>query len=353
MPLRRSSLALALVLAACAPPKPAAPDPKQEAKAFLDLYASLYTGAYAVAADAQWKAVTDVTPEHDGARVAAGKALAAIQGDREAIERAQALLKSRQGLEPLQARQLDRVLLNAAESPGTVPEVVAERVEAEGRQSSTLDGFQFCLERRDGRCVSPVTANDIDDVLDRSRDLTERLAVWNASKEIGPALKPGLVELQKLRNQVAREMGYPSFFALQVADYGMTADEMMAMLAGVRRRRPAALRAAALLGEARARRALRTARPQADPRALDRQPLGAELARHRRGRRPGPAVQGTKPGVDREAGGAVLRLHGLPGSLPASSGSGPTSTRCRRPPRGRRTPTPRRGTSTSTRTSAR
>ena len=232
MSLRRSTLAFVLVLGGCAAPKPAAPDPKPEAEAFLDLYTSLYAGAYAVASDAQWKAVTDVTPEHDGARVAAGKALAAIQGDRAAIERARALLESRDALEPLQARQLDRLLLNAAESPGTVPEIVARRVEAEGRQASALDGFQFCLERRDGRCVKPLSANDIDDILDRSRKLPERLSAWNASKETGPALKPGLVELQKLRNEVARAMGYPSYFDLQVADYGMTADEMTTMLRG-------------------------------------------------------------------------------------------------------------------------
>jgi peptidyl-dipeptidase A len=51
-----------------------------------------------------------------------------------------------------------------------------------------------------------------------------------ASKEIGRKLKPGLDELRSLRNQVAREMGYSSFFALQVADYGMTVPEMMALV---------------------------------------------------------------------------------------------------------------------------
>ena len=34
----------------------------------------------------------------------------------------------------------------------------------------------------------------------------------------------------KLRNQVAQEMGYGSYFALKVADYGMTVDEMMKLL---------------------------------------------------------------------------------------------------------------------------
>lgn len=222
-----------LALAACAPPPPGEAVPaarNEQAATFLERFTSIYRGVYTVAAGAQWNASTDVTPEHDGARVAAGKALAAVQGDRAVIETAREFLKARESLEPLVTRQLDRVLLNAAESPGTIPDVVAARVEAEGRQSSTLDSFQFCLERKGERCVRPASANDIDDTLDRSRDLEERLRVWNASKETGPALKPGLEDLQRLRNDVAREMGYASFFDLQVADYGMSTQEMMSML---------------------------------------------------------------------------------------------------------------------------
>lgn len=228
--MRKAVLALTLsafLVPSCAPPEP---DAKAEAESFLDLYTSVYLGAYRVVNEAQWDATTDVTPEHDGARVAAGKAFASITGAPEVIGETKSLLARRDALEPLQARQLDRVLLAAAEAPGTIPEIVERRVEAESRQSSTLDSFRFCLEREGDRCVKPITANGIDDVLDSSRDLKAREKVWNASKETGPALKPGLVDLQKLRNDVAREMGYPSFFDLQVADYGMTSDEMMAML---------------------------------------------------------------------------------------------------------------------------
>jgi peptidyl-dipeptidase A len=223
------ALALALPLAACTPPPPP-PAAGEDPARFLEIFASIYRGVYTVAANAQWLASTDVTPEHDGARVAAGKALAAVQGDRAVIEAARGFLQARETLDPLVVRQLERVLLNAAESPGTIPEVVAARVEAEGRQSSTLDSFAFCLERKGDRCIRPATANDLDDILGSSRNLGERLRAWNASKETGPALREGLLELQRLRNEVAREMGHASFFDLQVADYGMTSDEMMAML---------------------------------------------------------------------------------------------------------------------------
>src|SRR5207249_1724360 len=77
-----------------------------------------------------------------------------------------------------------------------------------------------------------ITANEIDDKLEKSADLEERKAIWEASKESGPALKPNLVVLRDLRNGVAREMKYPDYFSLEVATYGMTTDEMLKMLEG-------------------------------------------------------------------------------------------------------------------------
>jgi peptidyl-dipeptidase A len=140
------------------------------------------------------------------------------------IEKTRSLLKLKSDLDPLSVRQLTKLLLAAADSPATLPEVVAKRIEAEARQSSILDGYTFCLQTNPaGACIRPSSANDIDDILRKSRNLKERELAWVASKEIGRKLKPGLTELQTLRNQVAREMGYSSFFALQVADDGMVA----------------------------------------------------------------------------------------------------------------------------------
>ena len=189
-------------------------------------------GPVAVTANlADWTSLTDVTPEHTGQRTGADKALAALAGSKLIIERTKALLKNRKQLDEATARQLDKLLLGAAESPGTIPDVVRARVEAEAHQSSIMDGYSFCaMPTKGAPAPRPTTANEIDDILRKSRDLPERLRVWTASKEIGRPLKPGLVELVKLRNQVAREMGYHSYFALQVADYGMTVDEMMKLL---------------------------------------------------------------------------------------------------------------------------
>jgi peptidyl-dipeptidase A len=230
----RPALAVAALLAFAfgAAPAPAAVKSaaQQRAEAFLDLYTSAYQSLYTLSNETEWAAVTDVTPEHDAARVAANKAYAALVGDRAAIVQARALLAEEKSLEPLTVLQLRKVILLAGGFPGTIPEISARRVEAESRQSSLLDSWAFCLERKGEACVTPTTANEIDDLLIKSLDLPERRRVWEASKEIGPALKPGLVELRDLRNRVAREVGFRSFFDLQVADYGMTVEEMMTLL---------------------------------------------------------------------------------------------------------------------------
>ena len=204
---------------------------EKEARAFLELVTPLLMPVATVAAEIDWTASTDVTPEHSGAQAGAGKVAAALSGSKVIVERCKALLAREKDLDDVTARQLRKLLLSAAESPGTIPDIVARRIETEAKQRELQDSYSFCaLNKPGGGCLRTMTANDIDATLTKSKDLAERQRVWSTSKDIGRPLKPGLVELQKVRNQVAREMGYSSFFALQVADYGMSVKEMMTLL---------------------------------------------------------------------------------------------------------------------------
>jgi peptidyl-dipeptidase A len=236
---RRSVLVLAFVLPLLLLLPSPAPDAKparkltaveREARSFLEIMTAVLQPVRTVANQAAWTAATDVTAEHTAARAIAEKALAGATGAKLVIEKTRALLKQEDALDPLSSRQLKKLLLAAADSPATVPEVVAQRIEAEARQSAVLDSYTFCLLPGRKGCARPVSANDLDEILRKSRTLKEREQAWMASKEIGRQLKPGLVELQSLRNQVARAMGFPSFFALEVADYDMTVPEMMALM---------------------------------------------------------------------------------------------------------------------------
>ena len=199
-------------------------NPTQErADRFLALVNASYQALTTVANEAQWLASTDVSPAHDASAETAGKAAAAFNGNPAIITETKYLLGRRAQLSEVTWRQLERVLLNAAEGPMTNPSLVSERIAAEVAQASTLNGFTFKLRDR------TVTVNEIDNLLQSSTDLAERQAIWETSKQSGAALKAGLVRLRDLRNGVAQEMGYPDYFSLQVVRYGMTTDEMIAM----------------------------------------------------------------------------------------------------------------------------
>src|SRR5213082_1372390 len=197
---------------------------QERADRFLKLANAGYQALFRVNSEAQWLAVTDVTPEHDAAAEATAKAYAAFNGNAAIINEARELLTRQKELSEITVRQLKQLLLNAAEGPMTNPELVSKRVAAETKQASLMNGFEFKFNGQ------KITANEIDNKLEKSADFAERKAVWEASKEIGPALKPNLVALRDLRNGVAQELQYPDYFSLQVAAYGMTTEEMLKML---------------------------------------------------------------------------------------------------------------------------
>jgi peptidyl-dipeptidase A len=216
--------ALFLILPSCA-----RRTPRQEASEFLQWYDGRYQALVYTTNQAQWLANTDITPQHDSLSAAAEKQYSAFVGSKEVIEKVRRLLAHKDQLDTLQVLQLNKIWLNAAHHPGTIPDVVDKLIDANTKQSSMLYGFEYSITDKNGK-PKKLTTNDIDEILVNSNDVNERLAVWTASKEVGRGLKDGLANLQTLRNKVAREMGYTSFFDLEVADYGMTTEEMMTLM---------------------------------------------------------------------------------------------------------------------------
>src|SRR5229473_5798085 len=128
---------------------------QDRADRFLKLANAGYQALYRVNSEAQWLAVTDVTPEHDAAVEATGKAYAAFNGNPAIISEARELLTHQNELSELTIRQLKQLFLNAAEGPMTNPDLVARRVAAETKQASILNSFKFTLNGQ------PISANRI------------------------------------------------------------------------------------------------------------------------------------------------------------------------------------------------
>jgi peptidyl-dipeptidase A len=234
---RRTVLRLALLAAGAGPMALARAalagqeSAQDAADAFLARYVEGWLPLDTASSEAAWQAMTDVKPEHTDAQVDATLAVSRFVGDPEVIRTAKALMEKADELDDLTVRQLQKVILRAAEAPGTIPEVVEQRAEAEAAQSAIQDGFVYQLDDP-RRPDEPITPNGIDRILVESDDLDERRIAWEASKAVGVPLRDGLLRLRDLRNEVARELGFDDFFALQVADYGISVDEMIALCDG-------------------------------------------------------------------------------------------------------------------------
>jgi len=198
-----------------------------QADKFLADYSAEYVRLYTAASEAEWRSNTHIVPgdtTNAAATTRANGRTAAFTGSTENINKIKELLKHREQLRPIQVKQLETALYNAANNPQTVADVVKRRIKAEADQTEKLYGYEY---KYAGKSVS---TNDLDELLRKETDPQKRQQVWEASKAIGPTLKTGLLNLRDLRNQTVQALGYPDYFTYQASDYGLKREEMMALV---------------------------------------------------------------------------------------------------------------------------
>jgi peptidyl-dipeptidase A len=212
--------------------EPEVMDVSAAAARFLQQYTERFRELYYASSQAEWASNTHIVEGDETNSIRTKRAneeLAAFTGSIENIEGARFFLGRRERLSRLQALQLERVLFAAGSNPQTEPELVARKIAADTAQTEKLFGFTFTL---DGE---PLTANAIDEALREETDLKRRLAVWEASKEVGPTLRSGLRDLRELRNACVRALGYSDFFAYMTSEYGLTTQEMAELVDSINR----------------------------------------------------------------------------------------------------------------------
>ena len=219
-----------LVGVGCKPNKSTPHQISAEADSFLLHYNKTYQLLTISANEMQWKLSTHIQEGDTATSNAADRANQAIAdftGSAEAIAAANKFLNAKDQLNALQIEQLEKVLYNAGGNPATVAPLVKERIQAETQALKKLYGYTYLLHG------DTVTTNKIDKILQSELNLDKRQAAWECSKGVGKGLREPLVKLRDLRNKTVQGMNYPDFFSYQVADYGMSTDEMMTLLRGI------------------------------------------------------------------------------------------------------------------------
>jgi peptidyl-dipeptidase A len=215
---------IGLIMASC---KPKAPDNsaiQAEVQSYLDTYNPQYQKLYYTDQLAQWQLnVHIVDGDTMGQHVAseADEALSNYTGSVANIDSVKRFMAMKDKLTKIQVLQLEAMLYLAGNNPATAGDVVKKRIDMQNAELQKLYGFKFMMNGKE------VTPNQIDNILRKSTDMKERLAAWEASKEVGKKLKPGLVQLRDLRNKSVAPLDYHDYFAYMVSQYGMSSDEML------------------------------------------------------------------------------------------------------------------------------
>ena len=112
--------------------------------------------------------------------------------------------------DPLLKRQLELLYLEFLRNQlpeATLTELVNRQTEIE----KTFNTFRATLE---GKAISD---NELDEVLGESTDSAKLEQAWKASKEIGQKVAPAILELVKVRNKAAKDLGFKNFQVMQLA----------------------------------------------------------------------------------------------------------------------------------------
>lgn len=125
-------------------------------------------------------------------------------------------------------RQLT-LLIHEHRAQQVPPETIARTVELEKSLEHRLNTYRAEL---DGERV---TDNAILEILRDSDDLALRRRAWEASKQVGAEVASDLLALARLRNESARQVGFPDYYTMMLELHEIDPAELFALLDRVER----------------------------------------------------------------------------------------------------------------------
>ena len=158
---------------------------------------------------AYWRATTSGRPDEFARYSELEVQLQTVYASRDDFARIRRWKESGNGLDPLERRQLE--LLNHAYLRN---QIEPRQIETMTRLSSKIvQAFGTYRARVDGR---ELTGNEVRSALKLSADAGYRRRVWEADKAVGREVRDDLLALVRLRNEVARSLGFPDYYVMSL-----------------------------------------------------------------------------------------------------------------------------------------
>lgn len=194
-----------------------------EFTALRDAYLEKYKPLWCASASAWWEASTTGSDAAFERKADVEKRLNELHADRDRFAQIKALRDAKALTDPRDARQLDimyRSHLAAQGDPAKHKRLIELSNEVE----------QLFNTHRSKVGDKELTENEVREILAKSRDSAAAEAAWKGYMAVGAKVDTRLREMVKLRNEIARELGFRDYFALALAVQEIDEAELMKTL---------------------------------------------------------------------------------------------------------------------------
>ncbi len=163
-----------------------------------DKYAQLYWDAATTGKDEKYKELSSVDLQ-----------IRRLYQNPEEYTFLKSLKKSGQIKDPRLSRQLDKLYYAYLQNQ-IDPNLMEKMVAQDSKIQNIYNNYRGKIEGKE------VTTSDIYTIMTTEKDSRKRELAWRASKEVGNVICGDLIELVKLRNQAALQVGFDSYHTLSV-----------------------------------------------------------------------------------------------------------------------------------------
>jgi peptidyl-dipeptidase A len=199
---------------------------QKKADLFLDRYEAELEKLFKAAVGIYWQAALTGKEEEFNAYAAAELEYNKLHSDRQSLEKIEELLARADQLQPLTVRALQ--VAELAFKGNQLPANLLEEMSKKAAQIEEI--FTNFRAKLDGKEYSN---NQLTQMLKKETDTTRRQKIWEALKQVGEVVGPQVVELARIRNKAARQLGYKNYWEMQIRLQEHDPEEIISIFAGL------------------------------------------------------------------------------------------------------------------------
>ncbi|MFH1453186.1 MAG: M2 family metallopeptidase [Armatimonadota bacterium] len=204
---------------ACAQNNTEGEDMDTKAREFIQYYEAKVSPVFKEAGIAYWNASISGKDEDYDIYARYSLELDTIHSNKEDFEKIKMFKESGQLNDPIIKRSID-VIYNSYLPKQIDKDLLKQIVDAETETEKTFSTFRGKIDGKE------VTNNEIYEILASSDDVVLRQKAWEASKQVANEVAPKLINLVKLRNKAAQQLGYDNYYSMMLEAREINQDEL-------------------------------------------------------------------------------------------------------------------------------